>query len=190
MASLSWTFWQLRRNSELRGGIRTEALCVRKKAKGAFNVDGEFYSFYSYLATMNVLPFRRTSILWFSVWLTVMDVYLLENSYSWDTQGTKMPLNCWGSTAIWLIPTSWNYPVEVRFGSRSTSIRQGYSGHSRRTMSARNNHSKNLLQDFTRRHPCSQLWMSGNKEAADAKIKECLRVFARFPQTLKVFFGG
>ncbi|KAJ7361717.1 hypothetical protein DFH08DRAFT_1033393, partial [Mycena albidolilacea] len=28
------------------------------------------------------------------------------------------------------------------------------------------------------------------KEAADAKIKECLRVFARFPQTSFVFFGG
>ncbi|KAI0932235.1 hypothetical protein AcW2_000918 [Taiwanofungus camphoratus] len=28
------------------------------------------------------------------------------------------------------------------------------------------------------------------KEAADAKIKECLRVFTRFPQILKVFFGG
>ncbi|KAJ7783827.1 hypothetical protein DFH07DRAFT_206463 [Mycena maculata] len=28
------------------------------------------------------------------------------------------------------------------------------------------------------------------KEAADAKIKECLRVFTRFPQTSFVFFGG
>jgi len=28
------------------------------------------------------------------------------------------------------------------------------------------------------------------KEAADAKIKECLRVFTRYPQTSKVFFGG
>ncbi|CCM01962.1 uncharacterized protein FIBRA_04035 [Fibroporia radiculosa] len=28
------------------------------------------------------------------------------------------------------------------------------------------------------------------KEAADAKVKECLRVFTRFPQTSKVFFGG
>ncbi|KIJ38463.1 hypothetical protein M422DRAFT_781394 [Sphaerobolus stellatus SS14] len=28
------------------------------------------------------------------------------------------------------------------------------------------------------------------KEAADTKIKECLRVFTRFPQTCKVFFGG
>ncbi|KAI0094919.1 hypothetical protein BDY19DRAFT_982245 [Irpex rosettiformis] len=28
------------------------------------------------------------------------------------------------------------------------------------------------------------------KEAADSKIKECLRVFTRFPQTSKVFFGG
>ncbi|KAH7931005.1 hypothetical protein BV22DRAFT_1077661 [Leucogyrophana mollusca] len=28
------------------------------------------------------------------------------------------------------------------------------------------------------------------KEAADAKIKECLRVFTRFPQTSRVFFGG
>jgi hypothetical protein len=28
------------------------------------------------------------------------------------------------------------------------------------------------------------------KEAADAKIKECLHVFTRFPQTSKVFFGG
>ncbi|GJE86088.1 CCCH-type zinc finger protein [Phanerochaete sordida] len=28
------------------------------------------------------------------------------------------------------------------------------------------------------------------KEAADSKIKECLRVFTRFPQTSRVFFGG
>ncbi|CAL1695900.1 unnamed protein product [Somion occarium] len=28
------------------------------------------------------------------------------------------------------------------------------------------------------------------KERADEKIKECLRVFTRFPQTTKVFFGG
>ncbi|KAG1750024.1 uncharacterized protein EDB91DRAFT_1110990 [Suillus paluster] len=32
--------------------------------------------------------------------------------------------------------------------------------------------------------------VGGGKEAADAKIKECLRVFTRFPQTSRVFFGG
>ncbi|KII94335.1 hypothetical protein PLICRDRAFT_424408 [Plicaturopsis crispa FD-325 SS-3] len=32
--------------------------------------------------------------------------------------------------------------------------------------------------------------VGSGKEAADAKIKECLRVFTRFPQISKVFFGG
>ncbi|KIJ21720.1 hypothetical protein PAXINDRAFT_165129 [Paxillus involutus ATCC 200175] len=32
--------------------------------------------------------------------------------------------------------------------------------------------------------------VGGGKEAADAKIKECLRIFTRFPQTSRVFFGG
>ncbi|KIJ68416.1 hypothetical protein HYDPIDRAFT_24698 [Hydnomerulius pinastri MD-312] len=32
--------------------------------------------------------------------------------------------------------------------------------------------------------------VGGGKEAADAKIKECLRIFTRFPQTSHVFFGG
>ncbi|KAH7915789.1 hypothetical protein BJ138DRAFT_1132371 [Hygrophoropsis aurantiaca] len=32
--------------------------------------------------------------------------------------------------------------------------------------------------------------VGGGKEAADAKIKECLRVFTRFPQMSRVFFGG
>ncbi|KAH9944404.1 uncharacterized protein BXZ73DRAFT_40022 [Epithele typhae] len=32
--------------------------------------------------------------------------------------------------------------------------------------------------------------VGSGKEAADSKIKECLRVFTRFPQTVRVFFGG
>ncbi|KAH9946643.1 hypothetical protein B0H21DRAFT_778993 [Amylocystis lapponica] len=32
--------------------------------------------------------------------------------------------------------------------------------------------------------------VGSGKEAADSKIKECLRVFTRFPQTSRVFFGG
>ncbi|EPQ60792.1 hypothetical protein GLOTRDRAFT_124541 [Gloeophyllum trabeum ATCC 11539] len=32
--------------------------------------------------------------------------------------------------------------------------------------------------------------VGSGKEAADAKIKECLRLFTRFPQTSRVFFGG
>ncbi|KAH7104356.1 hypothetical protein BKA62DRAFT_694409 [Auriculariales sp. MPI-PUGE-AT-0066] len=32
--------------------------------------------------------------------------------------------------------------------------------------------------------------VGAGKEAADNKVKECLRTFARFPQTIKVFFGG
>jgi len=32
--------------------------------------------------------------------------------------------------------------------------------------------------------------VGSGKEAADAKIKECLRLFTRFPQTCRVFFGG
>ncbi|KAJ7254077.1 hypothetical protein B0H12DRAFT_570449 [Mycena haematopus] len=36
----------------------------------------------------------------------------------------------------------------------------------------------------------SVLDVGPGKEAADAKIKECLRVFTRFPQTSFVFFGG
>ncbi|KAK7694623.1 hypothetical protein QCA50_001810 [Cerrena zonata] len=32
--------------------------------------------------------------------------------------------------------------------------------------------------------------VGSGKERADEKIKECLRVFTRFPQTSKVFFGG
>ncbi|KAF8843945.1 hypothetical protein BDN67DRAFT_944155 [Paxillus ammoniavirescens] len=32
--------------------------------------------------------------------------------------------------------------------------------------------------------------VGSGKEAADAKIKECLRIFTRFPQTSRVFFGG
>ncbi|TFK57272.1 hypothetical protein OE88DRAFT_1690849 [Heliocybe sulcata] len=32
--------------------------------------------------------------------------------------------------------------------------------------------------------------VGSGKEAADAKIKECLRLFARWPQTSRVFFGG
>ncbi|KAF9229318.1 hypothetical protein BS17DRAFT_16202 [Gyrodon lividus] len=32
--------------------------------------------------------------------------------------------------------------------------------------------------------------VGSGKEAADAKIKECLRIFTRFPQTSLVFFGG
>ncbi|KAF8216206.1 hypothetical protein K438DRAFT_1800249 [Mycena galopus ATCC 62051] len=36
----------------------------------------------------------------------------------------------------------------------------------------------------------SLLDVGPGKEAADAKIKECLRVFTRFPQTSFVFFGG
>lgn len=44
---------------------------------------------------------------------------------------------------------------------------------------------------FNQASPLFSIVDVGNgKEAADAKIKECLRVFTRFPQTSKVFFGG
>ncbi|KAJ8495853.1 hypothetical protein ONZ51_g1442 [Trametes cubensis] len=44
---------------------------------------------------------------------------------------------------------------------------------------------------FNQSSPLFSIVDVGNgKEAADSKIKECLRVFTRFPQTSKVFFGG
>ncbi|KAI0639377.1 hypothetical protein C8Q77DRAFT_1044898 [Trametes polyzona] len=44
---------------------------------------------------------------------------------------------------------------------------------------------------FNQSSPLFSIVDVGNgKEAADSKIKECLRVFTRFPQTTKVFFGG
>ncbi|KAH9849783.1 hypothetical protein C2E23DRAFT_736548 [Lenzites betulinus] len=44
---------------------------------------------------------------------------------------------------------------------------------------------------FNQSSPLFSIVDVGNgKEAADSKIKECLRVFTRFPQTAKVFFGG
>lgn len=44
---------------------------------------------------------------------------------------------------------------------------------------------------FNQASPLFSIVDVGNgKEAADTKIKECLRVFTRFPQTSKVFFGG
>ncbi|PCH33612.1 hypothetical protein WOLCODRAFT_61159 [Wolfiporia cocos MD-104 SS10] len=44
---------------------------------------------------------------------------------------------------------------------------------------------------FNQSSPLFSIVDVGNgKEAADTKLKECLRVFTRFPQTWKVFFGG
>ncbi|OBZ80082.1 hypothetical protein A0H81_01170 [Grifola frondosa] len=44
---------------------------------------------------------------------------------------------------------------------------------------------------FNQASPLFSIVDVGNgKEAADSKIKECLRVFTRFPQTSRVFFGG
>ncbi|PIL31987.1 hypothetical protein GSI_06691 [Ganoderma sinense ZZ0214-1] len=48
-----------------------------------------------------------------------------------------------------------------------------------------------FILGFNQASPLFSIVDVGNgKEAADSKIKECLRVFTRFPQTTKVFFGG
>ncbi|KAI0778162.1 hypothetical protein BD413DRAFT_684062 [Trametes elegans] len=48
-----------------------------------------------------------------------------------------------------------------------------------------------FMLGFNQSSPLFSIVDVGNgKEAADSKIKECLRVFTRFPQTTKVFFGG
>ncbi|EJD55276.1 hypothetical protein AURDEDRAFT_78286 [Auricularia subglabra TFB-10046 SS5] len=48
-----------------------------------------------------------------------------------------------------------------------------------------------FIQAFNQSAPLYSIVDVGyGKEAADSKIKECLRTFARFPQTVKVFFGG
>ncbi|GBE77914.1 hypothetical protein SCP_0107960 [Sparassis crispa] len=48
-----------------------------------------------------------------------------------------------------------------------------------------------FVAGFNQASPLFSIVDVGNgKEAADAKIKECLRVFTRFPQTVRVFFGG
>ncbi|EIM92450.1 uncharacterized protein STEHIDRAFT_151774 [Stereum hirsutum FP-91666 SS1] len=48
-----------------------------------------------------------------------------------------------------------------------------------------------FLHGFNLASPLFSIIDVGNgKEAADTKIKECLRVFTRFPQTVKVYFGG
>ncbi|KAF8591870.1 hypothetical protein K439DRAFT_1325765, partial [Ramaria rubella] len=50
---------------------------------------------------------------------------------------------------------------------------------------------ESFIMGFNQASPLFSLTDVGNgKEAADTKIKECLRVFTRFPQTFKVFFGG
>ncbi|KZT74652.1 hypothetical protein DAEQUDRAFT_659485 [Daedalea quercina L-15889] len=48
-----------------------------------------------------------------------------------------------------------------------------------------------FLMGFNQASPLfSMVDVGSGKEAADSKIKECLRVFTRFPQTSKVLFGG
>ncbi|KAI0043196.1 hypothetical protein FA95DRAFT_1546637 [Auriscalpium vulgare] len=50
---------------------------------------------------------------------------------------------------------------------------------------------EDFLQGFSQASPLFSVVDVGNgKEAADAKIKEYLRVFTRFPQTTRVYFGG
>jgi len=50
---------------------------------------------------------------------------------------------------------------------------------------------ESFLIGFNQASPLFSIVDVGNgKEAADAKVKECLRVFTRFPQTMRVFFGG
>ncbi|KAH9937662.1 uncharacterized protein B0H18DRAFT_1081778 [Fomitopsis serialis] len=52
-------------------------------------------------------------------------------------------------------------------------------------------HFEAFIMGFNQASPLfSMVDVGSGKEAADAKIKECLRVFSRFPQTSKVFFGG
>lgn len=50
---------------------------------------------------------------------------------------------------------------------------------------------ENCVMGFNQAAPLFSFVDAGaGKEAADSKIKECLRVFTRFPQTSRVFFGG